>query len=135
MPVDVAFVQTLCQCVHKQSRGDTDVEALGKAVHRNLNIHVGMFEGVVGEAGLFGAENHSDGLVERQGVGGEIVLMRAGGDYFIAFTVKEIESLGGVELVYIIFVKVEPFGAANHYVGVDVVNPFVFDDVYILHAG
>ena len=134
MPVDVAFVQTLCECVHQQSRGNTDVEALGEAVHRDLDVHVGMLQGIVGEACLLGAEDYRYRLVERQSVGREIVLMRAGGHYLIAFAVKQVESLGGVELIHVVFMQVEPFGAADDDVWVDVVDPFVFDDMDVLNA-
>ena len=135
MPVDVAFMQPLCERVHQQCRGNADVEALRESVHRNLDIHVGMLEGVVGEAGLFGAENHGYGLVEWEGVEAVVVLMRACGHYFIAFAVQIIKSLGSVELADVVFVQVEPFAGAHHDVGVDVVNPFVFNDMDVLHAG
>ena len=135
MPVDIAFMQALCECEHQQGRGYADVEALGESMHGYLDIHVGMFERIVGEACLFGAEHHCDWLVERQCLGRIIILVRAGGDYFIAFAVQIVESFGCIELIDIVFVQVEPFGAAHHDVWVDVVNPFIFDDMYILHAG
>lgn len=134
MPVDVAFMQPLCERVHQQCRGNADVEALRESVHRNLDIHVGMLEGVVGEAGLFGAENHGYGLVEWEGVEAVVVLMRACGHYFIAFAVKKVETLRCVELADVVFVQVEPLAGAHHDVGVDVVNPFVLDDMDILHS-
>ena len=127
-------MQSLCESVHQQSRGDTDVEALGEAVHRNLDVHVGMLQGVVGEAGLLGAENDGDRLVERQSVGRVVVLMRTGGHNLITFAVKQVESLGGVELVDVVFMQVEPFRRAHHDVGVDVVNPFIFNDMDVLNA-
>ena len=127
-------MQSLGEGIHQQSRGNTDVVALGEAVHRNLDVHVGMLEGVVGETGLLGAENHCYRLVERQGVGREVVLMRAGGDDLISFTVKHIECLGGVELANVVFMQVEPFRRAHHDIGVDVVNPFIFNDMDVLDA-
>ena len=135
MPVDVASMQALCQRVHQQGGGNADIEALGEAVHRNLDVHVGMFESVVGEACFLGAEYDGDRLVERQSVGSVVVLMRACGDNLIAFAVKVIEGLGRVEFSHVVFMKIKPFGAADDYVGIDVVDPFVFDDVDILDAG
>ena len=127
-------MQPLCQRVHQQSRGNTDVKALGEAVHRNLDVHVGMLQGVVGETGLLSAEDNRYRLVERQRVGREVVLMRTGGHNLIAFAVKQVECLGGVELVDVVFMQVEPFRRAHHDVGVDVVNPFIFNDMDVLNA-
>ena len=135
MPVDAAFMEPLCQRKHQQSCGNTDIVALGEAVHGYLYVHVGVFQSVVGETCLLGAKHHCDGLVERQGVGSVIVLMWAGGDYLIAFAVEEVESLGRVKLIDVVFMQVEPLGAADDDVGVDVVNPFVLDDMDVLDAG
>ena len=135
VPVDGAFVEALSEGVHQQCSGNADVEALGKAVHWNLYIHVGMFEGVVGEPCFFGAEDYCYRLIEWQGVEGVIVLMRAGSYNFIAFAVQIVESFGCVELLNVVFVKVEPLAAAHYDVGIDIVNPFVFDDMDVLYAG
>lgn len=135
MPVDIAFVQTLCQCVHQQGGGYTDVEALCESVHRYLYVHVGMFKGIVGEACLLGAEYDSDRLVERQGVGSVVVLMRTCGDYFVAFAVEVVECFRSVEFRHIIFMKVEPFRAPDDDIRIYVVDPFVFYYMDVLHAG
>ena len=102
-------MQSLCESVHQQCRGNTDIEAFCKTVHRDLDVHVGMFQGIVGKTCFFGAENHGDRLVEWEGVKAVIILMRACGNDFITFAVKIIESFGSVELVHVVFVKVEPF--------------------------
>ena len=103
-------------------------------MHRDLYVHVGMLEGIVGEAGLFGAENHGDGLVERQSVRGVIVLMRAGGNDLITLAVQIVERLRGVELVDVVFMQVEPLAGTHDDVRIYVVNPFVFNDVHVLYA-
>ena len=94
-----------------------------------------MLESVIGEASFFGAEDHCNWLVEWEGVESVIVLMWASRHDFITFTVKIVESFRSVELVHVIFVKVEPFAAAYHDIWIDVVDPFVLDDVDILNAG
>ena len=134
LPLDVAFVKTLCERVHQQSGGDADVEALRESVHRNLDVHVGVFEGVVGETCLFGAENHGNRLVERERVGRVVVLMRTGCYDFVAFAVKQVKRFRRVELVHVVFVEVEPFRTADHNVRIDVVNPLVLNDMNVLNA-
>lgn len=134
LPLDVAFVKTLCERVHQQSGGDADVEALRESVHRNLDVHVGVFEGVVGETCLFGAENHGNRLVERERVGRVVVLMRTGRHDLVAFAVKQVKRFRRVELVDVVFVEVEPFCAADYNIRIDVVNPLVFNDMNVLNA-
>jgi len=46
-----------------------------------------------------------------------------------------VETLRCVELADVVFVQVEPLAGTHHDVGIDVVNPFVFDDMDILHPG
>ena len=127
-------MQPLRQRVHQQSRGNTDIEALCEAVHRYLHIHVGMFKRIVGETGFFRTEHHGDRLVEWESVKGVVVLVRTCRDYLIAFAMQKIKGFRCVELVDVVFVEVEPFAAADNNIRIDVVNPFVFDNVYVLNT-
>lgn len=134
MPVDVAFMQTLCEGVHQQGGGDTDIEALRETMHRNLHVHVGMFESIVGETGFLGAENHGYRLVEGKSVEAIVILMRTCGSDFISFAVKIVESLRCVELICVVSVKIQPFARTNNNVGVNIIDPFVLNDVDVLNA-
>ena len=67
-------------------------------------MHVGVLNGIVRQAQLFGAEDQGHRLVEGQGVGREVVAMRTSGHNLIAFVVQTLKNLRRVELLIIIMV-------------------------------
>ena len=93
-----------------------------------------MFEGVVAQPGLLCSEDYGYRFFKRKGVGSVVVVVRTCCDNLVSHVVKVVESFRSVKLLNIILMKVKPLGAANNNVGVDVINPFVLNDVDVLNA-
>ena len=67
VPVDVGgSMKAVGQGVEQQGRRYTDVVALREAIHRDADVHVGMFHRIIRKAEFLRAENQSDRLVQRQ---------------------------------------------------------------------
>lgn len=135
VPVDVSGgMKTIRQGIQQQGRRNADVVALREAVHRDAHMHVSMLNGIIGKAQLLRAKDQSDGLVQRKRFGCEVVAMRTGGHNLIALLMKTIVGFGRVERITLVIIQVQPLGAAQHHIRIDIVMVVVFDDVDVLYA-
>ena len=135
VPVDIGGgMKTIRQRIQQQGRRNADVVALREAIHRDAHMHVGMLDGIIGKAKLLSTEDQSDGLVQRKCFGREIVAVGTGGHNLIALLMKTIVGFGRVERITLVIIQVQPLGAAQHHIRVDIVMVVVFDDVDVLYA-
>ena len=135
MPVDIGGgMKTIRQRIQQQGRRNTDVITLREAIHRDAHVHVGMLDGIIGKAQLLRAKDQSDGLVQRERFGCEIVAVGTGGHNLVTLLVQLPIGLGCVKLTFFIIIHIEPFRAAQYHVGIDIIMIGVFHDVDVLDA-
>ena len=135
MPRDVGRgVQPVRQRIKQQGRRNADVIALREAEHRDADVHIGVLNGIIREAEFLSAKHQGHGLVERQGVGREVVAVRASGHNLVALLVQTLVCRRGIEILILVMLEVEPLRAAHHHLRIHVVMVHVLHDVDILNA-
>ena len=131
MPIDVRFfTHPLSGAEKAQGCAHRNVERLGEAVHRYLDVGVGQVDGFLCQARQLSAEQQCRGLGQVKVANHCVVLVRQCGDNTVALVVQGVAGL----LDGAVFVEVNPFRAAHSHVAGWVEAVVVLHYVHILHA-